>query len=65
MKFNIDNTVDYLDRAGGNGPAAPVLARQIFLKRKMKFNFYKRQMINRNASAIFGLARLIVLSYNR
>ena len=51
-------------RAGGNGPAAPVLAGPVFLKVKMKFNFYKKQVINKSASVIFGLVRLIILSYN-
>ena len=32
-------------RASRNGPAAPVLARPVFLKVKMKFNFYKKQLI--------------------
>ena len=52
-------------RAGGNGPAAPVLAGPVFLKVKMKFNFYKKQLMNKSASMIFVLFRLIVLSYNR
>ena len=52
-------------RAGGNGPAAPVLAGPVFLKVKMKFKFYKKQLMNKNASVIFVLIRLIILSYNR
>ena len=52
-------------RAGGNGPAAPVLAGPVFLKVKMKFNFYKKQLMNKSASVIFVLFRLIILSYNR
>ena len=52
-------------RAGGNGPAAPVLAGPVFLKAKMKFNFYKKQLMNKSASVIFVLFRLIILSYNR
>ena len=51
--------------AGGNGPAAPVLAGPVFLKVKMKFSFYRKQIINKTASVIFGLIRLIILSYNR
>ena len=47
-------------RAGGNG-----LAALIFLKIKIKFYFYKKQVINKSASVIFGLVRLITLSYNR
>ena len=52
-------------RAGGNGPAAPVLAGPVFLKVKVKFHFYNKQVINITASVIFGLVRLIILSYNR
>ena len=36
-----------------------------FLQVKMKFNFYKKQVIDKSASEIFGLVRLIILSYNR
>ena len=54
-----------VDRAGGNGPAAPVLAGPVFLKVKMKFKFYKKQVINKSASVIFGLVTLIILSYKR
>ena len=46
-------------RSGGNCPAAPV-----FSKVK-KFHFYKKQVINKSASMIFGLVRLSILSYNR
>ena len=54
-----------LIRAGGNSSAAPVLARPVFLKVKMKFNFYIKQVINKIADVIFGVIRLIILSYNR
>ena len=53
-----------LHRAGRNGPAALVLAGPVFLKVKMKFNFYKKQEINKSASVIVGLVRLIILSYS-
>ena len=53
------------NRAGKNGPAAPVLAGPVFLKLKMKCNFYKKELINKSASVIFVLVRLIILSYNR
>ena len=56
---------DHFTRAGGNGPAAPVLAGPVFLKVKMKFNFYKKQLINKSASVIFVLVRLIIFNYNR
>ena len=48
-------------RAGGNGPAAPVLAGPVFLK---VVHFYKKQVIKKSASMIFGLVRLILLVYN-
>ena len=51
-------------RASRNGPAALVLAGPVFLKVKIKFHFYNKQVINKSASVIFGLVRLIVLSYN-
>ena len=38
---------------------------QFFLKVKTKFHFCKRQVINKSASVILGLIRLIILSYNR
>ena len=50
---------------GGNSPAAAVLAEPVFLKVKMKCNFYIKQVINNSDSVIFGLARLIILTYNR
>ena len=57
------NIVKYMDfgikcKAGGNGPAAPVLDRPVFLKVKMKIHFYENKVINKSASVIFGLARL-------
>ena len=52
-------------RASGNGLAAPVLAGPAFLKVKMKFNFYKKQVISKSASVIFRLVRLIILNYNK
>ena len=53
------------DRVSGNGLAAPVLAGPVFLKVKMKFNFYKKQVINKSSSVIFVLVKLTILSYNR
>ena len=58
-------------RASGNGPAALVLAKPVFLKVIMNFHFYKKQVINKNkvmnksASVTFRLVRLIILSYSR
>ena len=52
-------------RAGGIGPAAPVLAGPVFLKVKTKFHFCKRQVINKSASVILKLIKAIILSYNR
>ena len=43
--------------AGGSGPAALVLDSPVFL-------FYKRKVINKSTSVIFGLVRPMVLSYN-
>ena len=51
----------YTGRAGGNGPAAPVLARPVFLKVKMKYNFYEKEVFSKSAGVIFGLGRLIKL----
>ena len=53
------------DKAGRNGPAAPILARPVFLKVKIKVHLYKKQLIKKSASVIFGVVRLIILSYNR
>ena len=50
-------------RAGGNGPATPVLARPVFLKVKNK-NPFLQKAIRKSASVIFGLVRLILLGYN-
>ena len=33
-----------IDRADGSGPAAPVMARPVFLKVKVKFHCYKKQI---------------------
>ena len=51
--------------ASGGGLAAPVLARPVFLKVKINFHFYKKQLINKSASMIFGFDRLNILSSNR
>ena len=42
----------------------PVLVGPLFLKVKLKFQFYKKQGIIKSASMNFGLVRLIVLRYN-
>ena len=51
------------------GSAPPILARSVFLiirQLSIKFHFYKKQVITKlHASAIFGLVRLVILSYNR
>ena len=46
------------------GPATPDLARPVFLKVGVEFYFCKKQLINKSVSVIFGLVRLIILSYN-
>ena len=47
------------------GPAGQVLAGPLLSKVKMKLHFCKKQAINRSASMIFRLVRLIILLYNR
>ena len=54
-----------IDRADGSGPAAPVLAGPVFLKVKVKFHFYKKQVKTRSTGVIFGFLRLTILRYNR
>ena len=49
----------------GAGLAGPVLAGPLLFKIKIKFNFCKKQAMNRSASVIFRLVRLIILLYNR
>ena len=39
-------------RAGGNGPAALVLAGPVFVKVKMEVHFYKKQVVKKSASVI-------------
>ena len=41
------------------------LARPVFCKVKMKFNFYKKQIFIKSAIVIFGLIRLIILDMAR
>ena len=48
----------------GAGPASPVLAGSLLFV-KNKFHFFKKQVMNRSASVIFRLVRLIILLYNR
>ena len=50
-------------KAGGSGPAVLGLAGPVFLKVKIKSYFYKKQVISRSASVIFGHFRFIILSY--
>ena len=49
----------------GAGPAGPVLAGPLLFMVKVKFHFCKKQVVNRSASVIFRLVRLIILLYNR
>ena len=49
----------------GAGPAGQVLAGPLLFKVKIKFHFCKKQVMNRSASVIFRLVRLIILLYNR
>ena len=50
-------------QAGRNSPATPAFAGPVFLIVKIKFRFYKMQVINKSASVIFGLFRLIIFYY--
>ena len=52
-------------RAGGIGPAALVLAGPVFSQGKNKIPFLQKASNKQSASVIFGLIRLIILSYNR
>ena len=52
-------------KAGENCPIAPVLAGPVFLKVKMKINFYENQVISERGSVIFRLARLRQKSISR
>ena len=52
-------------RGGASSPASPVLAGLLFLKLKIIFHFYIKQVINKTTSVIFVLLRLIILSCNR
>ena len=61
METFLQSTVD--NRAIGNAPATLVLARPVILKVKINFYVYIKQVINTNASVIFGLLRLSILSY--
>ena len=45
-------------RAGRNGLATLVLVGPVFLKVKIKLHFYKKQVVNKSASVIFGLVKL-------
>ena len=53
-----------MDRVGGIGPAALVLAGPIFSQGKSKIPFLQKASNKQSASVILGLIRLI-LSYNR
>ena len=58
-------TCIYKSRAGGTGPAAPVLAGPVFSQGKNKIPFLQKASNKQSASMILGLVRLIILSYNR
>ena len=53
----------HLLRASGSGPAALVLAGPVFLKVKIKFHLYKKQVIKNCVN--FELVSLVILSCNR
>ena len=53
------------NRAGGIGPADPVLAGPVFSQGKSKIPFLQKASNKQSASVILRLIRLIILSYNR
>ena len=59
------NFLSHHNRAGGIGPAAPVLAGAVFSQGKSKIPFLQKVSNKQSASVILGLIRLIILSYNR
>ena len=44
-----------------DGPVGPVLARPTFIQGKSEILFYTRQVMNKSARVIFGLAWLVIL----
>ena len=52
-------------RAGGIGPAAPILAGPVFSQGKNEIPFLQKANNKQSACVILGLIRLIILSYNR
>ena len=64
--INIPETIKVPSHIGaGAGPAGLVLAGPLLFKVKIKFHFCKKQVMNRSASVILRLVRLIILLYNR
>ena len=51
-------------RAGGIGPAVPVLATPVFSQGKSKIPFLQKASNKQSASVILGLIRLFILKYN-
>ena len=54
-----------LNRAGGIGLAAPVLAGPVFSQGESKIPFLQKASNKQSATVILGLIKLIILSYNR
>ena len=52
-----------MDRAGGIGPAAPVMAGPVFPQGKRNIPFLQKASNKQSASAILALISLIILSY--
>ena len=48
-------------RAGGTSPGAPVLAKPVYLKMKIKVHFYKKQVINKVIVWFLDLLGLLYL----
>ena len=62
VTLNRHDNYAYPCRAGGIGPAAPVLAGPVFSQGKSKIPFLQKASNKQSASVILGL---IILSYNR
>ena len=64
-RARVNNLAKLYSIGVGAGPAGQVLAGPLLFKVKIKCHFCKKQVMNRSASVIFRLVRLIILLYNR
>ena len=65
FKLDVYASQLYFNRAGGIGPAAPVLAGPVFYQGKSKIPFLQKASNKQSASVILGVIRPFILSYNR